>query len=156
LQVKNSGTNSNLNFPRILKGFKPFWKNLINSSKFHLHMICLNILLHWLTCIQILEVSLQVVKMTVKFVLNVAGHLEMLDPLTQVHHWSKFGKEYSKQSSKYYSLIRLTCIQHIPKLKKICNFQKCYPLSNFLEKPGNWSLSYIWPTVAITPQHQNG
>jgi hypothetical protein len=37
--VTNSGTNSNLNLPWILKGFKPFWKNLINSLKFYLHMI---------------------------------------------------------------------------------------------------------------------
>jgi hypothetical protein len=64
LQVKNSGTNSILNLPQILKGFKAFWKNLINSSKFHLHVIYLNIILHGLTCIQLLEVSLQVVKMT--------------------------------------------------------------------------------------------
>jgi hypothetical protein len=76
--------------------------------------------------------------------LNVAGHLGMLDPLTQVHHWSKFDKECSKLSGKHFSLIGLS------------NFQKCYPLSNFLEKSENWSLSYIWPTVAITPQHQNG
>jgi hypothetical protein len=34
LQVINSGTNSNLNLPRILKEYKPFWKNLINSLKF--------------------------------------------------------------------------------------------------------------------------
>jgi hypothetical protein len=48
----------------ILEGFKPFWKNPINSLKFHLHMIYLNINLHWLTCIQILEVPLQVEKCT--------------------------------------------------------------------------------------------
>jgi hypothetical protein len=46
LHVINSGTNSKLNIPRILKGFKPFWKNLINFSKFYLHMIYLNIILH--------------------------------------------------------------------------------------------------------------
>jgi hypothetical protein len=33
-----------------------------------------------------LEVSLQVVKRTVCYILNVAGHLGMLSPLTQVHH----------------------------------------------------------------------
>jgi hypothetical protein len=31
LQVINSGTKSKLKIPRILKGFKTFWKNLINS-----------------------------------------------------------------------------------------------------------------------------
>jgi hypothetical protein len=46
LHVINSGTNSKLNIPQILKGFKPFWKNLINFSKFYLHMIYLNIILH--------------------------------------------------------------------------------------------------------------
>jgi hypothetical protein len=38
-QVTISGTNSNLNLPLILKGLKPFWKNLINSLKFHPHMV---------------------------------------------------------------------------------------------------------------------
>jgi hypothetical protein len=33
-----------------------------------------------------IEVLFQVVKMTVKFILNVAGHLGMLGPLTQVYH----------------------------------------------------------------------
>jgi hypothetical protein len=42
LQVINVETNSNLNLTWILKGFKPFWKNLINSLKFHLHMLYLN------------------------------------------------------------------------------------------------------------------
>jgi hypothetical protein len=46
LHAINSGTNSKLNIPRILKGFKPFWKNLINFSKFYIHMIYLNIILH--------------------------------------------------------------------------------------------------------------
>jgi hypothetical protein len=35
----NYGTHSNSNIPWILKGSKPFWKNMINSLKFHLHMI---------------------------------------------------------------------------------------------------------------------
>jgi hypothetical protein len=42
LQVINSGTNSNLTLPSILKGYKTFCKNLINSLKFHLHMIYLD------------------------------------------------------------------------------------------------------------------
>jgi hypothetical protein len=52
-QVTNSITNSNLNLPWILKGFKPFMKNLLNSLKFHLQMLYLNINLHWLTCIKL-------------------------------------------------------------------------------------------------------
>jgi hypothetical protein len=63
-KVINSRTNSKLNLPWIFKGPKPFWKNLINSLKFHVYWIYLNIIFYWLTCIQILEVSLQVVKMT--------------------------------------------------------------------------------------------
>jgi hypothetical protein len=35
-------------------------------------------------------------------------------------------------------------------------FSKVLPVKQFSEKPENWSLSYIWPTVAITPLHQNG
>jgi hypothetical protein len=62
LHVTNSITNSNLNLPLILKGFKPFWKNLINSLKFHLLIIYLNMNLYLLTFIQILEVPLQVAK----------------------------------------------------------------------------------------------
>jgi hypothetical protein len=60
LQVKNSGTNSNLKLSQILKGFKPFWKNMINSIKLYIHMLYLKVNLHWHTCIQILEVPLQV------------------------------------------------------------------------------------------------
>jgi hypothetical protein len=33
-----------------------------------------------------LEVPLKVVKMTVKFILKIAGHLGMLGPLTRIHH----------------------------------------------------------------------
>jgi hypothetical protein len=62
LQVINSRPNSNLNLPWILKEFKPFWKSLINSLKFHLHLLQLNMNLHGLTCIQILEVPLWVAK----------------------------------------------------------------------------------------------
>jgi hypothetical protein len=79
----------------------------------------------------------------VYFILNVAGHIGMLGPLTQIHHWSKFGTKCSKLRYKYCSLIRLICRHHLLKSKN-------------LEKPGNWSLSYILPTVAITPLHQNG
>jgi hypothetical protein len=35
--VINSRTNSKLNLPLIFKGFEPFWKNLINSLKFHIY-----------------------------------------------------------------------------------------------------------------------
>jgi hypothetical protein len=95
-QVTNSGINSNLNFPWILKRFNPFWKNLINSLKFHLHKMHLNIILHWLSYIQILEVSLQVVQRTVYFILIRASHLRILLSLSHVYHCSKLGKEYSK------------------------------------------------------------
>jgi hypothetical protein len=47
-------------FSRILKGYKTFCKNLINSLKFHLHMVYLNMNLDWHACIQILDVPLQV------------------------------------------------------------------------------------------------
>jgi hypothetical protein len=60
LQVINSGTKSKLKLPQILKWFKPFWKNLINSIKVHLPILDLKIILHWHTYIQILEVPLQV------------------------------------------------------------------------------------------------
>jgi hypothetical protein len=46
LHVIIFGINSNLNFPRILKGFKPFCKILINSLKFYPDMIYLNKNLH--------------------------------------------------------------------------------------------------------------
>jgi hypothetical protein len=60
LQVINSGTKSKLKLPQILKGFKLFWKNLINSIKVYIPMVDLIIILHWHTCIQILKVPLQV------------------------------------------------------------------------------------------------
>jgi hypothetical protein len=60
----------------------------------------------------------------VKFILKIAGHLGMLGPLTQVHHWSKFDKECSKLSYIYCHLIRLTCLHHPSNSNKICNFQK--------------------------------
>jgi hypothetical protein len=60
LQVINFGTNSNLHVPWILKGYKTFYKNLINSLKFHLYMIYMDMNLYWLSCIPILEVPLQV------------------------------------------------------------------------------------------------
>jgi hypothetical protein len=51
---------SKLKLPRILKGSNLFYKNLINSIKFYLSNIDLKIILHWHTCIPILEVPLQV------------------------------------------------------------------------------------------------
>jgi hypothetical protein len=60
LHVINYGTKSILKFSQILKGFKSFWKNLINSIKVHVPMLDLNIILYWHTCIQIFEVPLQV------------------------------------------------------------------------------------------------
>jgi hypothetical protein len=49
-QVTISGRNSNLNLPCILEGFKPFWKNMINSLKFPLHMIFIKVNLVGYTC----------------------------------------------------------------------------------------------------------
>jgi hypothetical protein len=42
------------------EGVQTFLENLINSLKFHLYTLYLNMNLHWLTYIQILEVPLQV------------------------------------------------------------------------------------------------
>jgi hypothetical protein len=97
LLVINSKTNSNLNLPIILKEFKPFWKNLINSLKFYLHMLYLSMNLHGLTYIQILEVSLQVGIVTwfISYPIR-AGHLSILLPLSQAHHCTKLSKECSK------------------------------------------------------------
>jgi hypothetical protein len=60
LQVINSRTKIKIEIPRILKGFKPFWKNLINSIKFYRPKLDLKIILHYHTCNRILEVPLQV------------------------------------------------------------------------------------------------
>jgi hypothetical protein len=59
-ELKNAGKKTNLNSVWILKGFKPFGKNLINSPKFFLGMIFNTMNLDWLTCIQNFEVPLQV------------------------------------------------------------------------------------------------
>jgi hypothetical protein len=129
-KVINPRTNSKLNLPWIFKGLKPFWKNLINSLKFHVYGIYLNIIFDWLTCIQILEVSLQVVKNDlVKFIPNISGHLGLFGTLLQLHHWSKLGKECSKSNYKCCSLIRLICIHHLSISMQICSFQKWYSLS---------------------------
>jgi hypothetical protein len=58
--VINFGTNSNLNLPCILKGFKPFVTNLENSLKIYLEVIFLNMNLVGHTCMQENEVSTQV------------------------------------------------------------------------------------------------
>jgi hypoxanthine-guanine phosphoribosyltransferase len=58
--VINFGTNSNLNLPCILKGFKPFGTNLVNSLKIYLEVIFLNMNLVGHTCMQENEVSTQV------------------------------------------------------------------------------------------------
>ncbi len=46
---------------------------------------------------------------------------------------------------------------HTPsyKIEEDIKFSKVLPVKQFSGKNGNWSLSYIWPTVAITPLHQN-
>jgi hypothetical protein len=55
---------SNLSFVSILKGFKHFGNNLINSPKFYHLMIFMNMNLDGLTCIKKFEVPLQVTIMT--------------------------------------------------------------------------------------------
>jgi hypothetical protein len=49
--IINSRTNSNLNLPYILKGFKPFGKNLINLLKFYLEVIFMKVNLVFYVCI---------------------------------------------------------------------------------------------------------
>jgi hypothetical protein len=58
--IINSGINSNLNVPWILKGFKPFGKKLVNSLKFYLEVIFMNVNLVGHTFMQELKVSIQV------------------------------------------------------------------------------------------------
>jgi hypothetical protein len=86
-KVINFGTNSKLNIPQILKGFKPFWKN---SDKF----------LKILSSHDILEYNFTLTHFysnigcfftsgkndLVKLILKIAGHLGMLGPLTRIHH----------------------------------------------------------------------
>jgi hypothetical protein len=48
----NFGTNLNLNFLWILKGFKPFWKNMRNSLKFTIDLIFTKVNLFGCTCMQ--------------------------------------------------------------------------------------------------------
>jgi hypothetical protein len=64
LNYKIQKQKFNLNLFSILKGCKPFGKNLINSVKFYLLMIFLNMNLHCLPCMQHLEVPFQVANMT--------------------------------------------------------------------------------------------
>jgi hypothetical protein len=59
IHVINFGTNYNLNFPQILKGFKPCWKNLVNSLKFYLYVIFINLNLVGYTCMQDIGVPIQ-------------------------------------------------------------------------------------------------
>jgi hypothetical protein len=61
----------------------------------------------------------------VYFIRKRAGHLSILLPLSQVHYCTKLSKECSKQNYRYCASIQLTCIHHLPKSKKILNFQKC-------------------------------
>jgi hypothetical protein len=55
-----SETNSNLNLPWILKGFKPSGKNLVNSLKFYLGLIFTTVNLAVHTCMQEMGVPIQV------------------------------------------------------------------------------------------------
>jgi hypothetical protein len=58
--VINFGTNSNLNLPWILKGYKTCGKNLINSLKINIVVILWNMNLVGHTCMQENEVPIQV------------------------------------------------------------------------------------------------
>jgi hypothetical protein len=58
--VINFGTNSNLNLPWTLKGYKTCGKNLINSLKINIVVILRNMNLVGHTCMQENEVSIQV------------------------------------------------------------------------------------------------
>jgi hypothetical protein len=60
IQVINFGTNSNLNPPRILKGFKPRGKKLVNSLKFYLDLIFPTVNLVGHICMQEIRVPIQV------------------------------------------------------------------------------------------------
>jgi hypothetical protein len=53
--------NSILNLVWILKGFKPYEENLINSPKFFVYMIFKTVNLDGLICIEKIDVPLQVV-----------------------------------------------------------------------------------------------
>jgi hypothetical protein len=53
-------TNLNLKLPRILKGFKPLRKNLVNSLKFYPYLIFTKVNLVGHTCMLEIEVSIQV------------------------------------------------------------------------------------------------
>jgi hypothetical protein len=60
IHVIYSGINSNLNLPWILKGFKPWEKNLINFLKIYLELIFTKVNSVGHTCMQENEVSIQV------------------------------------------------------------------------------------------------
>jgi hypothetical protein len=64
--------NSNLSRTWIIKEFKPFERNLINSLKFWLHINFRNMNLHCLPCIQEVIIPLQVVNTTC--FLNIQRH----------------------------------------------------------------------------------
>jgi hypothetical protein len=68
----------------------------------------------------------------VYFIPKRIGYLRVLCPLSPVHHCTKPGK-------KYCASIQSTCTHHLPKSKKILNFQKWQPLSNCLKKSKNWT-----------------
>jgi hypothetical protein len=60
IHVKYFGTDSNLNLPSILKEFKPYEKNLVNSLNFYPASIITKVNLVGYTCMQEMGVSKQV------------------------------------------------------------------------------------------------
>jgi hypothetical protein len=62
-------------------------------------------------------------KKTVYFMPKRASHFTILLALSQVHHYTKLGKECSKPKYEYCASIQLTCIHHLSKSKETLNFQ---------------------------------
>jgi hypothetical protein len=59
IHVIKFGTNSNLNLPWILKGFKPCGKILVNSLKFYLDLVFTKVNLVGYTCMQEIGLPIQ-------------------------------------------------------------------------------------------------
>jgi hypothetical protein len=60
----------------------------------------------------------------VYFILNMAGHLRVLPPLSQVYHYSKMDKECSHVTFKHCTSVRVTCTVQLPRFEQIWHF-KC-------------------------------
>jgi hypothetical protein len=110
-QVTISRTNSKLKLPWILKGFKHFWKK---SNKFY-KIPCPHPILYYKFTLTHLYSNIGSFftsrnRYLVYFILNRAGHLRVLPPLSQVYHWSKMDKECSQVSHKHCTSIWETSV----------------------------------------------